>query len=107
MSVLPSACVATGTKNGRLSMLIPGYGRGAIFSGGAVSLEGNIVTSAKIVRPLSAKYLGPYSYFWLICPSVTSSNSRKSIGQRLIVSPEPVVAAREIKNMDSIGSSLG
>src|SRR3989344_592596 len=107
MGVRPCACVATGTKNGRLSMLIPGYGRGAIFSGGAVSLEGNIVTSVSIVRPLSAVYLGPYSYFWLICPSVTSSNSIKSNGQRLMVISELVVAASEIKNIDSIGSSLG
>src|SRR3989338_59550 len=107
ISVRPSACVATGTKNGRLSILIPGYGRGAIFSGGAVSLEGNNVTSANTVRPLSAVYLVPYSYFWLICPSVTSSNSRKSIGQRFMVSSELVVAASEMKNIDSIGSSLG
>src|SRR3989338_11165349 len=107
MRVRPSACVATGTKNGRLSMLIPGYGRGAIFSGGAVSFEGKSVTSASNVLPLSAVYFGPYSYFWLICPSVTSSSSRKSIGQRQIVSSEPVVAAREKKNMDYIGSSLG
>src|SRR3989344_2022413 len=107
MSVRPSACVATGTKKGRLSMLIPGYGRGAIFSGGAVSLEGKSVTSVNTVRPLSAVYLGPYSYFWLICQSVTSSNSIKSMGQRLMVSSELVVAASEIKNIDSIGSSLG
>jgi hypothetical protein len=37
---LPFACVATGTKNGRLSILMPGYGRGAIFSGAAMSSDG-------------------------------------------------------------------
>src|SRR3989344_532120 len=106
MRVVPFVTVAIGTKNGKLSLLIPGYAEAWILSFRAINFDGRIIISHRRVRPLLEKYIFDLPYFKPIFSSFKSSRDRKSIGQRVTVKCELVTIAAEINIMDSVGSSL-
>src|SRR3989344_7872409 len=98
--------MAIGTKKGRLSIFMPGYGFEWSLSCRAFSLLGNISISASLVRPLKELYIFEILYFKFILFNFSSSRAKKSIGAREIVSRESVMIPAEINIIDSIGSSL-
>src|SRR3989344_7365693 len=98
--------MAIGTKKGRLSIFMPGYGFEWSLSCRAFSLLGNISISASLVRPLKELYIFEILYFKFILFNFSSSRDRKSIGVRVMVSLESVMMVADMNIMDSIGSSL-
>ena len=94
-------------KNGRLSMLRPGKGIGAILSTGARSGPGWMVRSTRRVWPLFARYSSVSVKRRPISSSVASSISRNSIGTRSTVIVDSVTTAAAMRLIASIGSSDG
>ena len=92
-------------KKGRLSALIPGYGRECIFSSAAESFDGLVVMSTNFTCPFAPRYGFDWVNFRPIFSRVSNSSSRNSIGQRVMVIFEPVTMAVAKKNIASVGSS--